>query len=379
MDPLEELLSWATTKGVEINCIKPARMPGRGVGIVATHQIMPGEVLLEIPTACLRTTDTVPRPIVRKLPRNISVQGLLAADLALDKSSKYAPWMAVCPTPADFVTMPLHWPAELQARLPGPARTILAKQQAKLRRDWEAVSAAYPDLGAEVYRHAWLLVNTRTFYYTNARLRRKVKPTDTDNCLCQQPVADLFNHGDEGCGVAFDGAGFTVTARLEYAPGDEVRICYGTHSGDFLLVEYGFTMDQNRWDEVGLDDVVLPRLSAQQRERLDEAGFLGRYVLDRDTVCHRTQVAVRLLCCKVGEWRRFVDGADDGTASQKDVDRLLLEMLSEYKGKAEEIARGVKNSEVGEPEQRAVLVQRWKQITALLAAYIAKLQESDTG
>lgn len=39
MDPLEELITWATAKGVKLNGIKPARMPGRGVGIVATRQV----------------------------------------------------------------------------------------------------------------------------------------------------------------------------------------------------------------------------------------------------------------------------------------------------------------------------------------------------
>lgn len=39
MDPLDELISWATAKGVKMNGIRPERMPGRGVGIVATQQI----------------------------------------------------------------------------------------------------------------------------------------------------------------------------------------------------------------------------------------------------------------------------------------------------------------------------------------------------
>ena len=39
MDPLDELLIWAKEKGVKLDGIKPERMPGRGVGIVATRQI----------------------------------------------------------------------------------------------------------------------------------------------------------------------------------------------------------------------------------------------------------------------------------------------------------------------------------------------------
>lgn len=459
MDPLDELITWAAAKGVKLNGIKPARMPGRGVGVVATRQIAvsfispsclpsllpsppplsspniivthrtyshhqkPGEVLLEVPTTCLRTTDTVPKALELKLPRSISVHGLLAADLALSldldpTEDHQAPWNAVCPTPADFATMPLQWPAELQALLPGPpAREMLAKQQAKLARDWADASAAFavPGNGDEDddaddddetpspedhYRYAWLLVNTRTFYWyaagTSSRgskgrpKRRKVRPTDADSCMCLQPVADLFNHGDdEACGVAFDDDGYAVRAARAFALGEEVRISYGRHPGDFLLVEYGFAMaDGNRWDEVALDDVLLPRFSAEQRALLEEVGFLGRYVLDcnfdvgspsdGEVVCYRTQVAVRLLCCGdgVAEWRRFVDGVDDGEATQGMVDELLEEVLEEYKGKAEKRIREIEGLKgVGEPEQRAVLTKRWKQIRDLLAANIARLQE----
>ena len=337
------------------------------------------------------------RAVAQRLPRSITVHGLLAADLALSdrdrEAARYGPWNAVCPLPNDFVTVPLLWPTELQALLPRPARELLARQQEKFDRDWADVAAAYPDRDIPAgegeaslrdrYRHAWLLVNTRTFYYVSARLRRKVRPSDTDNCMCLQPVADLFNHDDGvagGCHVGFDGSGFSVRAERGFAPGEEVRISYGRHPGDMLLVEYGFSLgaDQNRWDEVGLDDVLLPRLTRRQRDALDDAGFLGQYVLDCNGVCHRTQVAARRLCCTVGEWRRFADGVDDGAASQAKVDELVAEILGELRGNAVKIIGEVEGlAEVGEPEQRAVLAQRWKQIKELLNSNIEKLQGSD--
>lgn len=333
------------------------------------------------------------------------MHGLLAADLALASprdTARYAPWNAVCPAPADFSTVPLLWPPELQALLPPPARELLARQQDKFARDWADISTAYRDLldadedgeGEGVaegealsvedrYRHAWLLVNTRTFYYVSSRLRRKVRASDTDNCMCLQPVADLFNHDDGeagGCNVAFDGAGYSVRAERAYDAGDEVRISYGRHPGDMLLVEYGFSLDDNRWDEVGLDDVLLPRFTKTQADALADAGFRGRYVLDRDGVCHRTQVAVRRLCCTLAEWRRFAAGVDDGAASQPKVDRLLVEILAEYRGKIEETIRRVEGlTGVGEPEQRAVLAQRWGQIRALVTSNITKLQDGING
>ncbi|KAI1478281.1 SET domain-containing protein [Daldinia eschscholtzii] len=373
MESYEELLSWAIERGVKLNAIEPKRMPGRGIGLVATRAIKPDEIILDVPTSCIRSIDTVHKPIIRHLPKTISIHGLLAADLALDGSSKYAIWNAVCPTPEDFSGMPLVWPQELRTLLPPAARDLLSKQEAKFKRDWATVLAAYPEqLDEKRYRYAWMLVNTRTFYYVNPKLKKRSK----DDHMCLQPVADLFNHTDEGgCNVAFDHEGFSIKATRGYAHGEEVKICYGRHSGDFLLVEYGFVMDENRWDEILLDDVLVPKLSDRQKERLEEVGFLGKYILDRETVCHRTQVAARLLCCGVREWKRFVDGIDDGERSQKNVNQLVLTLLREQRHIAEKRIIEVQSLDVGLLQQKEVLARRWKQIQDLIDVNIARLED----
>ncbi|KAI0393047.1 SET domain-containing protein [Xylariaceae sp. FL0594] len=386
MDPIQELVEWATNRGVRLNGIAPQRIPGRGTGIVALRDIEAEETVLDVPTRCIRTFSTVPKSRLRKLPENMSVQGILAVELALDdKSTEYASWTAICPAPEDFLGMPLLWEPEMQSLLPLRCRELLATQKAKFARDWAHVSsaaAALQDLGGEDrFRYAWLLVNTRTFYYLNAALKRRPGTTKDDH-LALQPIADLFNHGDDDggvegggcCRVAFGSEGFTFRATAPLKEGDEVKICYGRHGGDFLLVEYGFIMRDNRWDETLLDEVVLERLDEEQRERLDEAGFLGGYVLDRGTVCHRTQVALRLLCCKVGEWKRFVSGADDGEGSQDAVDELLLELLRQFRMRAESRIEQIHGLDVGEPQQRGMLIERWEQIVSLLETRITSLE-----
>ncbi|KAI1097734.1 SET domain-containing protein [Jackrogersella minutella] len=374
MESHEELLSWATSQGVKLTGIAPKRIPGRGIGLLATRAIKSEEILLEVPTACLRSIDTVRKPIIRHLPKSISIHGLLAADLALDGSAKYALWNAVCPTPDDFVTMPLVWPQELRKLLPPAARDLLAKQDSKFASDWAVVLAAFPQqLDEARYKYAWMLVNTRTFYYVNAKLKRRSK----DDHMCLQPVADLFNHSDEGCNVAFDHEGFAVKSTFAYAKGEEVKICYGRHSGDFLLVEYGFVMDDNRWDEVLLDDVILRRCSNRQKGKLEEAGFLGKYVLDRETVCYRTQVAVRMLCCGIREWKRFVDGIDDGERSQRAADQLLLDLLQEQSQIAKKAISEAEAVAIGDRQQKEALIKRWRQIQDLVETHIARLKDND--
>lgn len=92
------------------------------------------------------------------------------------------------------------------------------------------------------------------------------------------------------------------------------------------LTEYGFILPSNKWDEVSLDLFILPLLTKSQKETLEEAGFLGKYVLDNNEACHRTQVVMRLLCVSASKWQRFVDGLDDGEKDQAIVNRLLVKV-----------------------------------------------------
>lgn len=76
-----------------------------------------------------------------------------------------------------------------------------------------------------------------------------------------------------------------------------------------LLVEYGFTLAANPWDEASLDACLCPVFSAAQRARLRDAGFWKRYVLDATTPCYRMLTAVRMLCLAPPRWRAVLDAA----------------------------------------------------------------------
>jgi hypothetical protein len=327
-------------------------------------------VILEVPVSLLRTLDTVPRPVARRLPKDITIHGLLAADLALDKSRKYTQWNAVVPTRDDMTSsLPLAWDSALHHYLAKPARDLLSKQQAKIAKDWAAVQVAHPSVTEPDYLYAWLLVNTRTFYFVTPKTERLCN----DDRMVLQPVADLFNHADTGCAVVFDMVSFTVRADRAYDQGEEVHISYGRHSNDFLLVEYGFILDQNRWDEICLDDAILPRLTSSQKTMLEDKGFLGKYRLDSGEVCYRTEVALRILCLPVRQWRKFVDGVDDGEKDQPAVNQLLLGLLKDFRGVARKNQLEVKGLQVGNEAQREMLEKRWMQISDMLDLTINRL------
>ncbi|CZT40887.1 uncharacterized protein RSE6_00558 [Rhynchosporium secalis] len=377
----EAFTKWAVERGVKINGIAAHKFEGRGLGIIAEENHEANAVLLSVPLLALRTVNTVRKEISQALPET-TVHNLLATDLALDETIDYAPWRAVLPTQDSFKdSMPLLWPSSLQALLPPQAAKLLANQRTKLKQDWGLTSTAYPTIAYEVYVHSWLLINTRTFYFVTPK-QRGVKPSPAPknryDCLALNPFADYFNHtvSSAACNVSFSPDGCSITASGPIKKGEEVYISYGNHSNDFLLAEYGFILagDTNRWDEVVLDSHVLDLLSADKKAILQEEGFLGNYVLDRETVCHRTQVALRLSFLSVGRWRRFVAGMDDGEKDQVTVDEVLRKLLEKYQADATENIRLASCLEEGTADQRQTLSIRWLQINVLLQVAIDRIK-----
>lgn len=335
------------------------------------------EDVLTVPSALLRTLATTPKRVARNLA-GASVQALLAADLCLDDAALAAPWRAVLPPRAALeAAMPICWPRELRALLPPTARRLCDGQRARFDRDWALVAAAYPDgvVTRADFLYAWNLVNSRTFYHVTPQTETTLP---RDDRIALQPVADLFNHAPQGgCSVAFDHADYTFTTTRPHAPGDELFICYGPHSNDFLLVEYGFTLAAgNPWDETCLDPYLCPVFSAEQRERLQDAGFWERYMLDAKTACFRTQVALRILCLTPSQWCAVLDGTRGEDQDQDVADAQLLKVLKMYKkdlrAKLVEVDR-IQDDAGG--HAKACLRSRWIQVKELVVTTISRLQK----
>ncbi|KAK4192596.1 ribosomal lysine N-methyltransferase set11 [Podospora australis] len=390
----DELIRWATDQGVELHGIASKRIPGRGMGMVATQDIKANERLLLVPISCLRGIENVPPEIKNAFPKDAKVHGILAAELALEEKAtssssessyaasvaskkKYAAWNAVVPASEDISdSLPLTWDPQLHDYLPGAALSLLRGQEIKFTRDWELFQKCIPAtkwrfITKDDYKYHWLLVNTRTFYHVNPRTAKR---PDEDHMVLL-PVADLFNHADHGCEFAWSGGSCTFTANRDYAEGEEVYFSYGHHSNDFLLVEYGFVLDENEWDAVNIDDAVLAEMTNEQKEHLEANGYLGSYILDERTPgCYRTQVALRLLCCPFEQWESFLEeGEDEDERVQENVNRLLQTILRKFLEKVNRNIKGLQNLKVGRDCQREMLLLRWRQIYELVTRTIAKL------
>ncbi|KAH7321503.1 hypothetical protein BKA65DRAFT_512311 [Rhexocercosporidium sp. MPI-PUGE-AT-0058] len=370
----KEFRAWAVARGVKLNGIATKIFPGRGLGIIAEKEFNAGDTLMAVPNSALRTVRTVPKNISRSIGA-ITVHGLLAAELARDTSETRAPWRAILPTKKDFEeSMPLMWHPSLQVLLPPRSLSLLENQKRKLSVDWTAVSATFPALTHDSYIYHWFTVGTRTFYYSSPKIKTK-RPLSHDDCLAFIPFADCFNHADVGSEVTFSPHGYKICADRHIEKGEEIYISYGNHSNDFLLAEYGFILDDNKWDEIALDEVILPLFSEEQKETLKEAGFFANFVLDRATVCYRTQVALRLLCMLPNRWHQLVvDGLGDEDEYQVAVNNILLKCLKAYLKIVHDRLKQVEKLDCGNPCQRDTLSRRWKQIRLLLTTAMNRVE-----
>ncbi|KAF1995788.1 SET domain-containing protein [Amniculicola lignicola CBS 123094] len=423
LDPGEEhtrFTEWAEKNGVEVNGIAPARFIGRGMGIVAAKDL---KRLVFVRNTSLISV-TVPSVRSHKLPQNITVHGKLAAFLALEyesEASPHRPWQDVWPSQEEFKTiLPIHWSKKLQDLLPHASKALLFNQQSNLDKDWATITTALPSIPKSLFTYTWIIVNTRTFYWeypdlpnNHPRLPKKRAMLTADDCYAMCPFMDYFNHTDVGCDPTNDAKGYKVTANRDYKAGEEIYVSYGTHTNDFLLVEYGFILDSNQSDALSLDHLILPLLSSEQVEILKEDGFHGKYTLSllpksdsekakkelEVQICHRTQTALRLLCLPNRRYAAFVSGTDDGSNEQGKINAYLLGLLKQYSRQVMDVLEEVEALTVGtdatngkrrsmrrkskagaqeaedlnmgniiKAEQKDILAMRWKQIRGIVNA-----------
>jgi hypothetical protein len=134
-------------------------------------------------------------------------------------------------------------------------------------------------------------------------------------------------------------------------------------------------MESNKWDEISLDKFILPMFSDQQKAKLEEMGFLGKYVLDGKGVCYRSQIALRLLFIPASKWQKLVGtGLEDGDQYQETVDEILLEILTAFTEKAGETLVSIKGLACELPSQRETLSRRWNQIRPLLNTAMKRIE-----
>ncbi|KAK6077362.1 SET domain-containing protein [Seiridium cupressi] len=351
---IQDLTGWAGRQGIRLEGVKPVRVPARGTCVVAHRNIKAGQEIIVVPTQAILSLHTVPPSIVERLPPEIPFHGLLAAHLALDSQIQNTPWFLMLPTKSDFAaTTPFMWPEELQELLPKRARDLLKAQQVKFHSEWSMVSEVFPQIDKELFLYFWFIVNTRTFYYETPEMEKY----SWENRLALVPMADLLNHAESGCQVTFSADGFTITADRTYSRGEEVCISYGEHFNDFLLAEYGFILPKNEWDQVCLDEAIIPMLLQNQQAPLEERGDLGKFNFHPlSGACPRTIAAL-------SQTPRLTNALDNQLRC--DHASALRKVLQDFLAFTTNVLESIERLDSG-TVACGLLMQRWKQIEAIV-------------
>ncbi|KAL3478675.1 hypothetical protein BJX99DRAFT_103271 [Aspergillus californicus] len=361
---------WAVSHGIKIKGIAPARFPGRRLGMIATRAIENNEIMLSVPFSLLLTIDSIPSSFVDRFPVGTSIHGILAAFLTHGHPallSELDAWRAVWPDWSEFEnSMPVFWPGQLHfADLESPApkkdkhtnarnpiplppsisgrwntfekqpvpagyeyetryQNLLPQMANRIKDAWKHVLVAFPETKWETFAYNWSIINSRSFYYISPG---KDEPEDWNDAIGMVPYADYFNHIDDAaCDVKFDGKKYTFTATRRYEKGEEVYMNYGSHSNDFLLMEYGFCLDDNPSDSIYLDDIILPELLPAEEKELAKYGYFGNFELTSSGPNENTTAAA---CIKYMGRREWLDYA--ARKSQRGFDaKLTADMVRDW-------------------------------------------------
>ncbi|KAG0642924.1 hypothetical protein HOY80DRAFT_880739 [Tuber brumale] len=397
---------WARKHGIEFPKIIPAYLPPAGLGVISTEEIAGpdptclggtndmslGEVIAFTPNALLLTRENIERFSpgcgLRSLLRQkmddggLSSHAVFAAAIAREMrriteghGNMWREWIDVWPKAKEFRgSMPLMWSAEEADLLPPSTKRLLDEQRGKFKKDFKAVGQKGFKFTKQEYMWAWIVVNTRTLFYKPTHSAYNDLPREDCMALC--PFIDYFNHSDDGCKVQLTPTGFTVSATEPSHPANtQLFVTYGSHSNDFLLVEYGFNLPlgKNKWDEVSITPSLLPLLSEEHKRVLSREGFLGNYAFDKEAFCFRTQAAIRLMLIerpeidanwrKVEVWKNFLAGHDDGERERYVVEEKLLGLLDTLEADGKRAL--LEADKLRRQSIRDVIKMRWEQILGM--------------
>lgn len=155
---------WSQSRGVQIHNVKPASLPGRGIGLRTTAKIKQDERVLFVPEKAMFKPNTK-LVTASKGPTtsSMSPQAQLAISIMQEcqnSESQYQLWKSTWPTHSDFkASMPLFWSSKLQSHLPPSVHLPLDRQKADYEKDFQSFKDSNPALSSEEFDYFWAIVN----------------------------------------------------------------------------------------------------------------------------------------------------------------------------------------------------------------------------
>ena len=234
------LIAWIAAAGGRVGPLRIARSRG-GLGVFAAAELDEGELLLELPGACLLTTDRAAETAAGRTIagewRGPSHDQILLAALLVARDQRWAAYRDSLPT--RLPGLPLYYaPDAAEALCATSLAARMAERHAQIGEEvaWLRDNAAgMAGLGEVEWFFARAQVGSRCFYLGELHGEAMV------------PLADLLNHAAQpDTRWQLDARGsFVLRAVRPLVAGAELHHSYGEISNARLLLNYGFTLADN--------------------------------------------------------------------------------------------------------------------------------------
>lgn len=329
----------------------------RNVILAHVLGIMPDVYLKEIPSQECR--DGNPNRSIYEKMEYEELAALLSFQvvtmfLCLERDyhqSYWARFMDLLPGMESFALMPLVWQvlqwenhAQYVEMLPRDAQKGCQDIYKRFAADYQKVRDVISTkldldlqsiddvVSIETYLWCWLCVNSRCLYMDLPGVH------DRADKFTMAPYVDLINHSaHDHCKIDIDSQGFHVTSTTGYTSGDQVFLSYGPHSNVFLVNEFGFYLEDNRWNDVDISDDIIDILTPNQAQFLEQHGYFGDYTVGRDTgVSYRVEVALAVAQendpSSSRKLKAFINGYSEGLDYAKRTKTILKEIFDRIAG-----------------------------------------------
>lgn len=268
----KDFLPWLEDKcGAEVSSVLSIGKSCYGRTLYASKNIQTGDCLLKVPYNAQLSPENLPSEVTCLFQDEISnvakVALLILQEERLGQNSQWAPYISCLPLEKDLHSTIFWSDEELQMIRSSALYEETLRQKAQIEKDFWSVR-----LAVDEFPNKFRGVTLREFRYAYGLVTSRAWESSKGVSLI--PFADFLNH--DGTSEAYllsdeSKQHSEVIADRNLAPGDEIMIRYGRFSNATLLLDFGFSVTCNKYDQVRLALRVPQhdRLYARKLELLD--------------------------------------------------------------------------------------------------------------
>ncbi|KAK7310289.1 hypothetical protein RJT34_07704 [Clitoria ternatea] len=246
-----EFLRWLERKATStISSSLSIAKSSYGRSLFASKAIQAGDCILKVPYSVQITADNLLPEIRYLIGEEVGNIAKLAIVILFEKKlgqgSEWYPYISCLPQQRELHNAIFWNESELEMIRPSSIHQETINQKSQIEKDFLAINPVFEcfrqsfgDFSYKDFMHACTLVGSRAWGSTKG--------------LSLIPFADFLNHDGVSESIVMsddDKQCSEVIADRDYAPGEQVLISYGKFSNATLMLDFGFTIPHNIYDQV---------------------------------------------------------------------------------------------------------------------------------